>query len=76
MKVQFFRPKDDFVRVATGFVVATTKVDLAFRRSRVEAFVALKSVCLGAICGISWSLWRPIFGFAFGSLRSAVRAAT
>jgi hypothetical protein len=26
-------------------------VDLARRRSRVAAFVALKSVCLGAICG-------------------------
>jgi hypothetical protein len=47
-------------------------VDLARRRSRVAAFVALKSVCLGAICGISWSLRRPIFGFASGSLRSAV----
>jgi hypothetical protein len=64
--------KDDNVRTATGFVGATTKVDLAFRRSRAAAFAVLKSVCLGAICGISWSLRRPIFGFAFDSLRSAV----
>jgi hypothetical protein len=47
-------------------------VDLALRRSRFAAFAVLKSVCLGAICGIGWSLRRPIFGFTFGSLRSAV----
>ena len=29
--------------------------------------VAWRTVCLRAICGISWSRLRPIFGFAFGS---------
>ena len=58
VKVQFFRLKDDNVRAATGFVVASTKVDLAFRRSRAAAFVGLKSVSLRSAVRAATSLVR------------------